>query len=117
MDKLQIEFENGIPILKSGKLLDNEFKNDVTAFLGSNKNGSGYVIVLDLGAAEIVYSYGISAIQDLCDSAEEANGIFALCGVSKVEVSEVLEISALLDRCAPHIYKDRTAAISALANL
>jgi len=117
MDKLQIEFENGIPILISGKYMDNELKGDVNSFLEGYSSGSNYIILMDLGAVEIVYSYGVSAIQNLCDSAEEANGIFALCSVSDVGVSEVLEISALLDRCAPHIYKDRTAAISALTDL
>lgn len=115
MSNLSIEYKNEITVLVAGTSLDLQFKEDVNTFLG--QQGTGSTILLDVGISEMVYSFGVAAVQNLCDSAEENGHIFALCNVDHPEVIEVFTISALLKRCKEHTYETREKAIEALASL
>lgn len=115
MSKLSIEYNNGITVLVAGTALDLEFKEDVNTFLAQQQTGSS--ILLDVEKTEMVYSFGVAAVQNLCDAAEETDRIFALCSVNHPEVIEVFGISALLKRCKDQTYENRAKAIEKLSSL
>jgi|GEM_PF-7071638 len=116
MGKLSIEYDNGITVLVAGSSLDLSFKDDVKVFLEA-QNKSDAPILLDVEKTNMVYSFGVAAVQNLCDLADENKRVFALCNVNHPEVIEVFEISALLKRCKEHTYKTREEAIEVLSAL
>ncbi|MEL6821649.1 MAG: hypothetical protein AAFP70_07815, partial [Calditrichota bacterium] len=70
MSKLSIEYENGITVLVAGPSLDLKFKEDINAFL-EEQNKTTSPILLDVEKTNMVYSFGVAAVQNLCDIAEE----------------------------------------------
>ncbi len=114
MSSFRLEFDGSIQILIFSGYLDNSFKKHVDQFISTQQNVSGASWILDFEVAENMNSFGVSAIQNLCDAAEDTNCKLALCSIVSADIREILNIAAILKRCHPNIHPTRGQAIHAM---
>ena len=106
---------NGVFVVRPGAYLDVAFKKaGVPQAMAQIERGTRTVL-FNLEDAELINSYGISALLLVFDELSRRNGRLAFCGVKALMVRNALQISGLVTFCADHLYETEAEALAALA--